>query len=804
MSRRCLAALLAILGIVWWLAPMPPIPPRITYAMAQVVCSALPYTFVNGTPADGTQVNANFNAVINCIQQIVAVPHVQTLTNLANASTQQYRLGLWRDTYSVGSLAPPSFWVPQTGVCSANVYPNTTVPEVNDGGSCVNSSDNNSWLAIYPGRFDASQFGVAAANGDNSVGWNAGVVFSCVGYTMHLGAGDYKFTNLPAEQHCAPSIDMDETAILDFSGFGSPTSANSALLFVGSEGNTTALTADADEGSSTLDVTSAAGFCQSSYGNRDDPKCAVRIASTAVWDPTIHNHHRGEIKFVCGISGLVLTLCEPLEDTYTTANTAVASPITMINQPIIRGGKIIAPSGENDWYGLYIQLAYKPRVSLTSFQGFSGEGTLVFQDDWNPVESYTKYFGIGASSVTYDAYASVDSDATEYAYHDHLTCSFTGPCWTAAFTSEPSSTMHVWVTNSHADNLVGLNGYAFQTHSAGSDFHLVDNTVEHINSATVGECFASGVPNIEIRGNHCDNSNGPGILVENETNGGGPTVVEGNYVNNVDASCIEITQGDYTSTGVYSDVRVIGNRMGVCGNYGFYLYQAGSSAVPNLIMANNIVHDVSQVNNSYFAMNFGKMSQFAISGNMLGGTVNGATGSYAVNLTDPLIGTITGNTISVPNGQAITALRLQCTGSGTGTQVAMTGNSISMDTGVSSGGIYADNNCTAFTATGNSIIAQTPIIMPNSSGNKGGIIYASAAWTPGTIATGAQVTKTVALPHTVIGDLCEASLSSSLGGGQLTCYVDSAGDVTAVLSNATGGNISVGASTLTVAAGRNQ
>lgn len=90
-------------------------------------------------------------------------PHVATNAALAAASTATYPNGVWRDDYAAGNGAPPLFFVVQTGTCGANSM-------VNDGGSCVNSSDSNSWKAVpADSSVNVRQFG-AVGNGVQSNG----------------------------------------------------------------------------------------------------------------------------------------------------------------------------------------------------------------------------------------------------------------------------------------------------------------------------------------------------------------------------------------------------------------------------------------------------------------------------------------------------------------------------------------------------------------------------------------------------------------------------------------------------------
>lgn len=106
-----------------------------------------------GTSLDATGGLASFTK---------SMQHVATNAALAAASTATYPNGVWRDDYSSGAGAGPLYFTVQSGTCAANGY-------VDDGGQCVNSSDSNSWLAMYGSRRNVKQFG-AACNGTGATG----------------------------------------------------------------------------------------------------------------------------------------------------------------------------------------------------------------------------------------------------------------------------------------------------------------------------------------------------------------------------------------------------------------------------------------------------------------------------------------------------------------------------------------------------------------------------------------------------------------------------------------------------------
>lgn len=97
--------------------------------------------------------------VLNSIVNIGVFPVVTVPTNAALAAlpTTTSPNGVWRIDYAVGNGAPPLFFKAQSGACTHN-----------DGGSCVNSSNGNSWAASVA-ELDWREFGTFPGLGDNQV-----------------------------------------------------------------------------------------------------------------------------------------------------------------------------------------------------------------------------------------------------------------------------------------------------------------------------------------------------------------------------------------------------------------------------------------------------------------------------------------------------------------------------------------------------------------------------------------------------------------------------------------------------------
>lgn len=72
----------------------------------------------------------------------------------------------------------------------------------------------------------------------------------------------------------------------------------------------------------------------------------------------------------------------------------------------------------------------------------------------------------------------------------------------------------------------------------------------------------------------------------------------------------------------------------------------------------------------------------------------------------------------------------------------------------------------------------------------------SAAWSPGSVTNGTQVTQNITVSGAALGDYVEISVSVDLQAQILTAYVSAVNTVTAVLRNDTAAPINLGAITL--------
>lgn len=152
-------------------------------------------TFLGAIKPDGATLTVAADGTLSSL----TAASVATQTALGQASTASFPAGVWRLDYASGNGAPPVYYTAETGVCGAagNYYIGTTTLTVNDGGSCVNSSDGNSWVVHVPETgIDWREFGVVSSASANQTNWQKGLDFAKkVGVPLLVnGPGTYVIT----------------------------------------------------------------------------------------------------------------------------------------------------------------------------------------------------------------------------------------------------------------------------------------------------------------------------------------------------------------------------------------------------------------------------------------------------------------------------------------------------------------------------------------------------------------------------------------------------------------------------------
>jgi hypothetical protein len=557
---------------------------------------------------------------------------------------------------------------------------------------------------------------------DSSTAFTNAFAGTC-GNTLIVPKGTYKFTSRPADPHCGINIQIDPNAVLDFSAVTGSTT-NPVMTFSGTEGGFTALTANGTIGSYTLNMNAVAGFCAPA-NLLPSAACALRVAANSpTWDPTLTNHPPGEIHLIRSISGNIITLFDPLQDTYTTAATASASPVVLISGMQITGGQFLAPATANTLQGVLIERAYQAKVTGALFKFFGGNGALQWWDDFIATESYVTYVGLGVINqpTANDAYDSLAIDATEWLTVDHDTCYQSGPCFTIGNTSNFGSTRHIWVTNNQCISATAFNEFCFQTHYEGADVNFIGNEVYNDQSDAHITAISCAIPECTVIGNKIYNSGNP-ILMENGTNRTGATKIEGNLISGATSDCILILPQVASSTGNYTSLTVKNNTSTNCGRYGFFYSPTLTARLTNVDISGNSFDGVSVGGGAFYCIySVGSWQRFTVSGNICDGL---ASGSYGIRITDAIYGTIANNNISLDasSGSPI-GIYANCSGAGSGAAIVINGNVVRVPGSAgTSFGEFTDAGClSVLTGVNYYFEANTPLSLNGTNNTLSGMI----------------------------------------------------------------------------------
>jgi hypothetical protein len=203
------------------------------------------------------------------------------------------------------------------------------------------NADNN-----YQAIIDTFSFISVMQNGKGKIVFPQGKVFK---FTQPLGT--QTLSNI--------TIDLNGST-LDFSAVPA-SNTDSALLFSGSIGSGTLLTANAAEGAKVIQCATTGLI----------PGDMVKVYSNKVWDSTRTSTRIGEICFIQSIdSATQLTLTTPLQDTYNVADSANIAKITPVENIVVKDGTLIGAAGNNEMRGLRITRGINCLIENVRTKGF--------------------------------------------------------------------------------------------------------------------------------------------------------------------------------------------------------------------------------------------------------------------------------------------------------------------------------------------------------------------------------------------------------------------------------------------------
>lgn len=690
-------------------------------------------------------------------------PVVADTTALRALATTAAPVGVIRETDGVAG-APALLYLPSGSAC----------PGVGDnGGNQVASADGKCWIANFPSgtRPDVREWGMdpSGAN-DPTAAFSAAITAECTG-SLYIPPGTYNFASTISST-CSPDIEADASANLHW-----PTTivASDAMLFSGSQGTSTNLTADANAGATTLSVTSAAGFCQPATTGQPDPNCAVMVASNATWDDT-NFHHVGELALIKSISGTTVTLFDRLAGSYLTADTAIAVPTVLIDHFRWSGGKITIDGATNTKRGLHLDFARDAKVQRVVFQNWGGLGSVQFQNVLGFEANGNYITGLGATE-TQVAYGIVSQDASIYGQiHDNW-CYNTGSCVT--FNESSGTAPGTYDQTIVSNNMAWTNTNAtvenpFQTHWAGRNISFLDNTCYFVPNTSNSSCVTPAIPNVIVRGTKSFNSGNGGVNINNLTNQTGYIIADGNLVRTTGNStpCITInTGGSVTLNGGANVVSASNNDVSGCAGRGILITNSGTTTATNVHVDHN------------------RMSNFTIAGvgisvGVTRGSVNGnditisTAGGFGIDVTNANRLTIASNNVEAPASFTGRGINLACSTTGSGQNNVVDGLTMFSPSDVSGTGILMATNCT------NNIVAgalqlsglTTPVAMNGGAGNVG--ISTNAALTAHGVVVGGGAGKPPT--STAVGTSGQVLTSNGAGVDPTFQTVSGTGTVTSV------------------------
>jgi hypothetical protein len=369
----------------------------------------------------------------------------------------------------------------------------------------TNYSDGLFSIATRTSPIDAESYGVDGLGGDQS---------SALAAAMAAAATADRELQLPEGViRINTKINMTNT-VVRMRGHGPSNTIfehncpSEMLVFRGTLGTGTLLTANASAGAVSVVVTSASGITVGSRGI---------VRSTTAWPFTDKGAKKGELVRVVGVSGTTLTLAWPLEDDYVTADAAIFEPVSMVERPELSDFSInnVRASGSrtstSDGLGIVFQYCEDPRMERITTRDLDNPGVQVwaclggvidgvrFYDSRDLAANSQYGYGVLAWGATRDlTVARCHMDGGRHLF----TC---GDFGDGTLTISRGVPRHILVTECVGSRVT--NG-AFDTHVEGTHITFAD-----CKSRGGAYGFHLRAPYSRVRGADTERSTGPGVWV---------------------------------------------------------------------------------------------------------------------------------------------------------------------------------------------------------------------------------------------------------------------------------------------------
>ena len=460
---------------------------------------------------------------------------------------------------------------------------------------------------------------------------------------IHVPRGTYKITSTVNLSSNTEWI-LDPDAIIDFSG--APTS-DTCFLATGTEGSALSISADVSKDATSVTLSSTSGLAVGDL---------VRLGSSDIVDGSNTSSTAGELLYIKSlVANTSVTFTTPVRGvTYTTANNAALSKLTPVENIIVRGGKLVGLStDDNSQTAIDFVKGVNCLVENVRTEQF--DGTAVEMTDCiNCRVLGSKFDNAQSSGAGYGtSFVNACQDCIV------ANCHFIDVRHSLSVATNTSTNgisrrilFHGNTVNDSAPATGGGGGDAIDTHGACEEVHIHNNTVEASSGIGINVECVSG----SIIGNFVTHSNNIGIYFHNEADKVGTVLIANNRVEKTIDTAedgIRVEQGTRGTTAI----------------------------VHNTVVANNVVKDVTGVGiYCRTTVNTERNTGLSVTGNTI---LNADSTVAALYIENQDNATVTGNTVRFSAAQGLRLDDCQ--------YVTATGNSIHLDAG-SSIGIYLDDD----------------------------------------------------------------------------------------------------------------
>jgi parallel beta-helix repeat protein len=370
------------------------------------------------------------------------------------------------------------------------------------------------------------------------------------------------------------NITGENSTILDYSK--APNGID-ALSISGSAGPSTKLSQNATKGEKNIYLSNSSEYVAGDL---------ILVSSSAVWKNNENSQRQGELKYIKSVSSGVITLTEPLEDTYFKVYAAGVQKITPVKNVTIQSIRFVNSVKYKNLNGVSFDYGVNVRVTGCYFDLIENIAIGLYSciDSRVDHNSVWRTWKDGEGYGTSIAWACQNVVVENNDYHQCRHATMIGGGGT-----RPGICRHITFQNNYAENAVLLRSgslvasHLYDTHNSGEDINFIGNEATGVGSGFDCELYSG-----TFRDNYIHDLTLYGIILHNPSKKAGPIIIQNNRIikcteygiivetRNVEVMGNTITNSIYGIAVESVNCKVHDNIITTSARYGIYLTETSS------------------------------------------------------------------------------------------------------------------------------------------------------------------------------------------------------------------------------------